>query len=242
MKQALVNGRWNLWLPDNIADWDAITGDHVARRGWEFVRFKSMQEHMRYGDIVYDIGAEHGWISAILAREFVGAENMVLIEPSPEFWVNIRRTWKWNNLDAPAACWAGFMSDDGEVPETWDWPSCADAAKPEVPGMPYKSLGRDVAVPSTSVDIFSKATGVTPTVLNIDVEGAEGRVLRGARRNLRENFDLNNIWVSIHPDLMERDFDEQRDDLVAWMGDMGWKGENLGYDHEEHWHFTRIDP
>jgi hypothetical protein len=67
-------------------------------------------------------------------------------------------------------------------------------------------------------------------------------VLRGARRNLRENFDLNNIWVSIHPDLMERDFDEQRDDLVAWMGDMGWKGENLGYDHEEHWHFTRIDP
>ena len=24
MKQAVVNGRWNLWLPDGIADWDAI--------------------------------------------------------------------------------------------------------------------------------------------------------------------------------------------------------------------------
>jgi FkbM family methyltransferase len=241
VKEALVNGRWNLWLPDNIADWDAITGDHVARRGWEFVRFKSLQEHLHWGDTLFDIGAEHGWISAILAREFVGAENMVLFEPSPEFWVNIRRIWKWNNLEQPMACYAGFVSDEGVAPTETGWPSFADATKPEVPGMPYKSLTRDDHVPSTTVDLFVKATGVHPAALNIDVEGAEGRVLRGAVETLRHDMGLRNVWVSVHPDLMERDFGEQKDDLIGWMFDQGWHGTHLGYDHEEHWHFVRDD-
>ena len=107
MKQKIINRRWVLWTTDAIADWDGGTGDYSARRGWEFERFESFRKHLRWGDTFYDIGAEHGWISAIIAREFVGAENMVLFEPSPEFWVNIRRIWEYNGLGMPAAFWPG---------------------------------------------------------------------------------------------------------------------------------------
>lgn len=243
MKQALVNGRWNLWLPDNIADWDGITGDAAARRGWEYCRFESMQKHLHYGDTFYDVGAEHGWISAVIAREFVGAENMVLFEPSPEFWVNIRRTWKWNNLNNPAACWAGFVGEETSVaklPNAGDWPPEADASKPEEPAMAYRSLTHPANIPTVRIDDFVAASKLWPNAINIDVEGAELLVLRGAENELREVSEqtIRNVWVSVHPDLMAN-FGHTPEMLYEYMADCGWKGEHLGTDHEEHWHFTR---
>lgn len=243
MKQALVNGRWNIWLPDNIADWDAISGDPVARRGWEYCRFESMQKNLHYGDIFFDVGAEHGWISAIIAREFVGAENMVLFEPSPEFWVNIRRIWKWNNLDDPMGFWPGFVSNGssgGKVHGLNEWPTTADATQPEVPGMAYRSLVDPSTIPSIRIDDFVEATGIWPTAINIDIEGAELMALQGAGRMLTHpNTRLTNVWVSIHPDLLERDFGSTKQDVLDFMADCGWSGVHLGTDHEEHWWWHR---
>lgn len=246
VKQAIVNGRWNLWLPDNIADWDAITGDYTAKRGWEFERFESFRQHLKWGDRFYDIGAEHGWISAIIAREFVGAKHMVLFEPSPEFWVNIRKTWQYNGLNDPAGCWPGFADDIHRQPSRGAfvradvWPGFADASRPEVPGMPYRSLrDPDETGPlSVSIDDFVKGSGLSPQALNIDVEGAELLVLRGASKEL--NFgELSNVWVSVHSDLMEN-FSHTPEMLHEYMDECGWKGEHLETDHEEHWWFHRV--
>lgn len=241
MRQRVVNGRWNLWVPDNVADWDAPSGDYSARRGWEFERFESFRRELRWGDTFYDIGAEHGWISAIIAREFVGASNMVLFEPSPEFWVNIRKTWQYNGLDDPAACWAGFVNEGTD--EGWNgdfgWPSFADASKPEVPGMAYRSLVDPRVIPSVTVDAFAATSVLWPNALNIDVEGAELLVLRGAREELMSGEGtLRNVWVSVHPDLMEK-YDHAPEMLHDFMHDCGWVGEHLGTDHEEHHHWIR---
>ena len=237
MKQALVNGRWNIWLPDNIADWDGITGDYTARRGWEFQRFESFRRNLRWGDCFYDIGTEHGWISGIIAREFVGAQHMVLMEPSPEFWVNIRKIWTWNNFEDPAGCWQGFLDETDGVAGNDGWPSCADATKPEIPGMAYRSLLNQTAIPSISVDNYARSTGLMPDALNIDVEGAELLVLRGAARSL-ESGRLSNVWVSVHPDLM-LNFGHTPEMLHEFMVERGWVGEHLDTDHEQHHHFTR---
>ena len=58
MKQKLVNGRWNIWTTDVVADWDGGTGDFSAKHGWEFERFRSLQENLCYGDVFFEIGAE----------------------------------------------------------------------------------------------------------------------------------------------------------------------------------------
>lgn len=241
MRERIINGRWNMWVPDSIADWDAITGDPVARRGWEYCRFESFRKHLKWGDTFYDIGTEHGWISAIIAREFVGASNMVLFEPSPEFWVNIRKTWEHNGLDAPAACWAGFVSDGTD--EGWDgsfgWPSFADVSKPEVPGMAYRSLADPRVIPSVTVDAFAATSTIWPNALNIDVEGAELLVLRGAKEELTSGEGtLRNVWVSVHPDLMDN-FGHTPEMLYEYMASLGWEREHLGVDHEEHERFHR---
>ena len=247
MKQAIVNGRWNLWLPDNVADWDGITGDFSAGHGWEFARFKSMQERLAYGHFLYDVGAEHGWISAVLAREFVGAENMVLFEPSPDFWVNIHKTWEYNGLRMPAVMWPGFVGEtnQGVTPGNSSakalsqWPKGSGLDRPECEAMAYRSLANPAEIPTITIDRAMERTGRHPYALNIDVEGAELLVLRGAEKVLSDPFGrLHSVWVSIHEDLMVP-FGHTPDDVHKFMRDAGWLGQYLGTDHEAHWLYTR---
>lgn len=239
MKQKIVNGRWAIVTTDVVADWDGGTGDYSVRRGWEFERFESLQRNLKYGDVLFEIGAEHGWMSAVLGREFVGAENVVLFEPSPEFWINIRLCWDYNGLNAPLGCYQGFVADAssgaGYAP---GWPSAALQGVSEIPSMAYRQYGRLLPIPSITIDDYVAQSGHVPAALNIDVEGAEGYVIKGARKTLLTHKPL--VWVSIHPDLMIRDHGTSKDEFLDLMDDQYYDGELLGTDHEEHWLFRPL--
>ena len=236
MKPATVNSRWDLILPDQIADWDAITG-------WEFSRFDSMEKHLERGMTLVDVGTEHGWISAVYGREFVGPENMVLIEPGPEMWVNIRKTWQANDLAHPKATWVGFASASTETPEGLDyddqsvdgWPACAyNDDDSETPAMPYRYLSRSV---HNTRQVRIDDLGVGPIdAITVDVEGAELHVMRGASGILNHHRPL--VWISIHPDLMWEHARHTPGELLTFMAGHGYRHEHLGTDHEQHWLFT----
>lgn len=262
MKKALINGRWQIWATDEVAEWDAITGDASLGTGWEAERLQSMQENLSWGDVVYDIGTEHGWLAAIIAREFVGPQHMVLMEPSPYFWGNIEKVWRYNGFEPPLAVWPGFVGDkvEGEQYPTVPWPSwCLDQA--EQGSMPYRYLNGEVnpnerPIGQITVDEMIARlrpppepgwTDSDPTALNIDVEGAELLVLQGARDWIRgEGYDYYSsdslhIWVSIHPDLMEP-FGHTRQMVLDFVTGLNprWQWEHLATDHEEHWHAQRF--
>lgn len=239
MKEKVVNGRWAIWTTDVIADWDGGTGDYSARRGWEFERMESLQQRLKYGDVFFDVGVEHGWLSTIIGREFVGAENMVLIEPSPEFWVNIRKHWQYNGLNEPLGCFEGFFSNESDdvTDVSDDWPASANLGHQEVPSMSYKSMHVEHGIPIATItlDDYISASEHMPDAINIDVEGAELLVIEGAQRALKVRHPL--VWISIHPGMLRRDFNSDPDDLHYLMERLGYKGTHLGTDHEEHWLF-----
>lgn len=231
-----INERYSLIVPDHVADWDAPSD-------WERVRFASMEEHLQRGMVLYDVGTEHGWISALYGREYVGSENLVLIEPTQSFWPNIRLTWEHNALPIPIACFAGLLDDSPpDYAPPWgvtkgSWPAFAFAEESDAGGYVYIHDHHDRdEVPQCSLDVLAfDLVERVPDAITIDVEGAELLVLKGATRALACK---PLVWVSIHPDLMERDYGTTPAELLEFMERHGYYSEHLGTDHEEHWLFT----
>jgi len=87
------------------------------------------------------------------------------------------------------------------------------------------------AVPTITIDEIAAQTR-PPDAITIDIEGAELVALRGAKKVLKNFKPL--VWVSIHDDLMERDFGHLPDELHAFMEDLGYKGKFIHRDHEAH--------
>lgn len=213
-------------LPEPLASWDVFAN-------WERERFHSMSYLLRQGDVLFDVGTEQGWTNLIYAQ-FVGPANMVLIEPTPEFWGNIQATWAKNYGDeVPLECYDGLFSDRTTDRRTqfYVWPDCADG--PLIDRQKYQYIhANDHNIPEMRMDDFVQRTGTVPSAITMDVEGAELLVLKGAQETLREHRPR--VWVSVHPDLMARDYDCTPDQVHDFMASLGYKAEHLATDHEQH--------
>lgn len=220
---------YNFWLPRPLADWDVF--DY-----WERERLDSMKKHLKYGDILFDIGTEQGWCNLIYA-EFVGAENMVLIEPTREFWGNIIHTWYKNYEVSPLACYWGLF--DTKTSDNYDngFSIWEDARHdPIIDRNKYQYIHESSSdIPHITLDKYVAETGIVPDALTMDVEGAELLVLKGAEQTLKEQKPK--LWVSIHPDLGERDYQTTKQMTIDYLEKLGYVGEHLATDHEEHWYF-----
>lgn len=217
---------YQLTLPEPLASWDVF--DY-----WERERIESMRKHLNPGHIMFDVGAEHGWLSTVYAK-FVGPQNMVLIEPTAAFWPNIKATWERNCGRPPRLCYHGLASNVtiDDRPLSCEWPKVGNGELIERNAYTY--LHDNDATPQIRLDDLATRAGIRPTALTIDVEGAELEVLTGATGLLG---DVRFVWVSIHPDLMLRDYGTDPEELRAFMADCGYSGEHLCTDHEEHWFF-----
>ena len=223
------NPAWTYILPDSIADWDAPSH-------WERERLASMQAHLKPGMVLYDVGTEHGWLSAVYGA-FTGHGNMVLIEPSPEMWINIRKTWEANGFDDPIASFQAFCGErptSRTAPASTPWPDCSVGyvEADECPAMAYRYIGDDGEIPTTTIDQIVTSTKRPPDAITVDVEGFEIAVMRGAEKTLRKHRPL--VWISVHEDLMERAGWPDVQELYDFMTSCGYGREFLGRDHEAH--------
>jgi FkbM family methyltransferase len=223
-----IHGIYDLSMPDFLAAWDVW-------EYWEKPRLDSMKQHLGSGDILFEVGAEAGWMAALYGKYFVGGENLVLFEPTPEYWPNIKATWDANDLKKPLrTCCALVSHENCNAPlVTDDWP---DEALTGVltPARAYKYIHEHGATtPQISLDAFEQLTGVIPKGISIDVEGAEFNVLCGAKRMLMKHKPL--VWLSIHSDLLLRDYKRSVQEIHELMDNLGFEGEYLGTDHEAHW-------
>jgi FkbM family methyltransferase len=169
-------------------------GDSNLRLGpsrGEALLEKRFVEMISPGDVVYDLGANIGWY-ALLAARLVGPEGRVLaFEPllanAHYARANGERNGLQNMIVIPAAVtdeegWTTFRerSSLGGRIEKHDTQAQADRrAKNE-----FIETGRSI-VPTIALDSWLAQTGQpAPTLVKMDVEGAEVGALRGMRQTL----------------------------------------------------------
>ena len=215
---------------------------------YEPERCLSMEENLKKGDILFDVGVSDGWLSAIYSQ-FVGGENICLFEPSPEAWPNIKSIWKENKLLGPLSTFCGFVSDktileppypDHPLGQLDNWPISAYTGKLlGVDGeMSFRSVKeRAHDTPQTSLDDFVLRTKIIPNALSVDVEGAEILVLRGAATILREIRPL--VWLSLHTinGALSYDYNSSEEEILNIMNSYNYNGTWIANEGDAHWLF-----
>ena len=225
--------KYEFILPEPLASWDVF--DY-----WEKERIASMEQHLKKGDVLFDIGTEQGWCNLAYAK-MVGPSNIVLIEPTREFWPNIKETWNKNLDGIPKAVLCALLSSkttlgyEPNVQPVDGWPS--EAYGDLIDRNKYQYIHENSEqIPEIEIDELVKQSGIVPDALTMDVEGAELLILRGAQNTLKTHKPK--VWISIHPELGERDYGVKKEDTIKFMEDLGYTGEYLATDHEEHWYFS----
>jgi FkbM family methyltransferase len=153
---------------------------------YEWKTQELLKANVAPGDVVYDVGAHIGFFSICAAK--LGA-RVYAFEPVSANAARIRRQAELNSFPievVEAAVWesdAGVMLSEGESSSEWHV-SAGGASK------------------SLTLDAFVR-THEPPTLIKIDVEGAEVRVLRGATSLLRSHPPK--ILCEIHGDKQRRE-------------------------------------
>jgi FkbM family methyltransferase len=161
-----------------------------------------LSKYLKPGHVFFDIGAHHGWVS-MWALVIVGRQGAVYsFEPSP---VNLAvLTWhqranqlqNWTIVpkavsDEDAGNKEFYLIDAGDSP--------MNSLTSGAPGTPLMEgrLVRQVIIQTTTIDTVCLASGLSPDLVKIDVEGAELLVLHGGHRLWCEGHPT--IILAVHP-------------------------------------------
>jgi FkbM family methyltransferase len=145
---------------------------------------EALLDHLRPGDVFYDIGANIGFFTLVGSR-LVGPGGRVLaFEAEPEALVCLREHLVRNGCANAEVKNAAVCSASGTV----EFLRCDPSISPDR-GLgrvvTEESAGERIPVPAVALDDVIE-TRPAPDFVKCDAEGAEVEVFRGARRLLRE--------------------------------------------------------
>ena len=146
---------------------------------------------IRAGETVWDIGAHCGYTVLIESKATGPSGCCIAFEPNPHNRQLLGLHLKWNHVTNVTVLPYAVSGADGELSFGWEDSQRASSISSHLGGTGWK-------VPVRHVDgIIASGEAPSPTVLKIDVEGAELELLRGAARLLATESNLL-IILSTH--------------------------------------------
>lgn len=136
----------------------------------------ALKEACQPGDVVFDAGANVGLMSLIAAREVGPTGRVVAIEPAARAFSLLQANAAQDFPDRIVAVQAACDELDGTATLfVSEYSAEFNSLRPDS----VLDAGHQEIVPARSLRSLSRELNATPTVVKIDVEGAEWRTLKG---------------------------------------------------------------
>ena len=161
-----------------------------------------IDQRLHPGEVFFDVGAHYGWMSIRAASRVGRTGHVVCFEPSPVL-VGILNYHKRVNRVAQMTIDARAVSDQDSESATLfllnEGLSSRNSLTIGSDNAPFVSPPEKtvLTVSTVTLDSYCRESGLIPSLVKIDVEGAELMVLEGARQ-LMANYHPDLI-VAVHP-------------------------------------------
>jgi len=222
--------------------WPIKMLDHMAMQQvsqwkfWEKERLATMYAAIRPDDTILDIGTCHGEMSVLMASWLGDKGKIILVEPAPHFWPEIKAHFDENGL-TPYECFQVLVSNESN--DSVDasqaiWPDVAftEEINPEL-GFAHLNDHAPNQPPPVPVIKIDDLGLPKVDIITMDIEGSEYEAIRGARETIRKDKPI--LFISVHPEMMWREHHHSPDDLHVMLAKWGYDGTYLHFDHEEQW-------
>lgn len=195
--------------------------DNLWRGSYEGAEREAILPNLRDDDVVLEIGAGLGLVSALCAQR-IGSHRVHAYEANPEMRETIEKTYRQSGV-SPYLTFALVGAKEGEktfyVSDNFFSSSLID-----------RGNAREIRVPQLA---FSRlCEELKPTFLILDVEGAEAEILAGA-----DLAGVRKICVELHPHIIG---DAACSQIIAGLIARGFVMK-LGYSRSKTLFFERPD-
>jgi len=192
-----------------------------------------IEELLRPGDTFFDVGAHVGWMALVASKRVGRRGRVIAFEPSPPL-AGLLRYHRRVNVALNISIEELAVSDASGISNLYlhnfghsSVNSLIDAA------MRYQAHRNDrpeaVRIHTCTLDDYCEKKRCVPGVIKIDVEGAEGMVLGGARQVLAKYQPA--LIVAVHPPLISSGSGDEVFRLLERDGYRVSRSHTIAYDN-----------
>ena len=208
-----------------IAGW-SNRGTFFLERFYDLPTQLLLQQELREGDLLVDVGANEGMIT-LLGSRLVGSSGKVIsFEPNPLPHAILQRNLLRNSIVNVELHATGLGDEEGELQLFVPSVNSGEGSFTEPEGAVE---GQYSVCPVRIGD--GVLQGQDPKLVKIDVEGFEAHVLRGIRKTLERARPI--IVMEMIARHLARDGQEPND-LCRWLEELGYQGQRLGLQGRSH--------
>ncbi len=166
----------------------------LEKFGGEKDQLEGLLDMLRADDVFFDIGASVGaW--SIPAAKKAAKGTVISFEPDPENQDRLQRNYELNDISNFRIMPFAVGEEEGELEL---FTAGAYAASPSL--RPVNKIATSLKVKIKTIDgLIAEGEIPAPTVVKIDIEGAEMMALKGMSELLSGAQKPRVIWVELHP-------------------------------------------